>query len=351
MMIQNKKIFISYSDNDQSKAIKLCEVLESSGFKCWLSYRDSIPGKNFLENIFEAMSNSALMIVLYSEKALSEKRLGQEAEIAFDTEIPIIPLRIENVEVKGVLKFVFGTLQWIEAFEKPFEEYFPQIISAVKRLLDVEERGQKDIQPIAHEPLSVFVSSQPEGPEGSSGKPKEEKKEPKIVAPSELGKDEPSSPLLPQEQEEKKEYKMYSHEYPKKKEIFISYSNLDEEIVLKLREKLESCGFNCWIHKKAIQVGENFAEEIVDAINQCIVMIVICSRNSIDSNHVKREVNLAVDRKLSILPLQIEDVELSKTLHYLLSLHQILDVYEEPLENYYPRIISKIKRLLSKENS
>jgi len=349
MMIQNKKIFISYSDNDQSKAVKVCEVLESSGFGCWLSYRDTIPGKSFLENIIEAISNSALIIVLYSEKAHSEKRVVQEAELAFDTGIPIIPLRIENVEVRGVMKFVLGTFYWIEAFEKPFEEYFPQIISAVNQFCGIKKMEKKDTLPPVPEAPTVSVGSQPGGPEGWPGKPKEGKNKQKTAPLSESEKGEPPPP--PPQQEEKKEYKIYSNEYPKKKEIFISYSNHDEEIVLKLLEKLEYCGFNCWIHKKAIQVGENFAEAIVDAINQCIVMIVICSRNSIDSNHVKREVNLAVNRKLSILPLQIEDVKLSKTLHYLLSLHQILDVYKEPLENYYPSIISEIKRLLSKENS
>jgi len=187
-MVQNKKIYISYSDNDQAKAIKLCEVLESSGFECWLSYRDTIPGKNLLENIFEAMSNSALMVVLYSEKALSEKRLVQEAEIAFDTEIPIIPLRIENVEAKGALKFVLSTLHWIEAHEKSFEEYFPQIISAIERLVDVEERKQGDNEPTVPPPDSgIFTIHETE------------------ASPMEIKKE--------------KEYRVYSSEYPKWKKL------------------------------------------------------------------------------------------------------------------------------------
>jgi hypothetical protein len=208
-MIQNKKIFISYSDNDQANAIKLCEVLESSGFKCWLSYRDTIPGKNFLENIFEAMSNSALMIVLFSEKALSEKRMVQEAELGFDTEIPIIPLRIENAEAKGVMKFVLGTLQWIEAFENPFEEYFPQIISAVNRSLEIEEQNKKDSQPPTPEAQTAAVGSQHGEPESSPGKSKENEQKPSYL----LGPEKVESPLP---QQEKKEYLIYSHEKPQR---------------------------------------------------------------------------------------------------------------------------------------
>jgi hypothetical protein len=154
-MMKKKKIFISYSNCDRAKATMLCETLELSGFKCWISYRDTIPGKNRLENMLEAMSNSSLMILLFSEKALTEKRMVQEAELGFDTEIPIIPLRIENAEEKGVMKFVLGTLQWIEAYEKPFEEYFPQVITVIKRYLGPEEQGQDDIQPPTPNPLPV----------------------------------------------------------------------------------------------------------------------------------------------------------------------------------------------------
>lgn len=164
-MMKNRKIFISYSDFDKEKAEALCEILEMSGFKCWIFFRDTIPGKSFIENILDAITNSDLIVVLFSEKAHSEKRMLQEVELGFDTEKPIIPIRIEIAELKGVMKFVLSTLEWIEAFEKPFEEYFPQIISAVNRYLEVEEQKKKYNQPLFSDPLPDSGGTQPMRPE------------------------------------------------------------------------------------------------------------------------------------------------------------------------------------------
>lgn len=130
-----------------------------------------------------------------------------------------------------------------------------------------------------------------------------------------------------------------------RKKIFISYSKYDQDITQKLCNELEMHGCDCWIYTRDIAPGEDFTEAIVDAIKQSVGFILVFSENANRSQHVKREVNLAVNNKIPILPIRIENVELSKSFEYLIGINQWLDVFEPPVEKNFPAIISAVSKL------
>jgi len=153
-MSDTGKIFINFSDKDRDKAVQLCDVLESSGFKCWISCRDIPPGVNYKEKIIEALSTSRLMLLLISQTSCNSKFVIREVDLAFENEVPIIPIRIDDVKPAGKMKYSIAAVNWIDAYERPLAEYYPQIISAVKGFELIENDDKKESPSV-----SIFVPS------------------------------------------------------------------------------------------------------------------------------------------------------------------------------------------------
>lgn len=117
--------------------------------------------------------------------------------------------------------------------------------------------------------------------------------------------------------------------------IFISYCFEDHEIANKVCEELESNGSKCFIAPRDIAPGHGYAGEIIKAINQCNTLVLIMTQLAVDSHQVLREINAAVSRNKTIIPIKFEDVELTDDLKYYLGVSQWIDatdgVYQDEL--------------------
>jgi TolB-like protein/Flp pilus assembly protein TadD len=102
-------------------------------------------------------------------------------------------------------------------------------------------------------------------------------------------------------------------------DIFISYSSHDREQAKQLTELLTSAGLSVWIDQAGIDVATSWSEEIVEAIDLCTAFVVMLSPHSIASGNVVKEVSLASEKHKKILPLDLEPVELPKSLQYALA--------------------------------
>ena len=106
------------------------------------------------------------------------------------------------------------------------------------------------------------------------------------------------------------------------KEIFISHSSKDAKISNTICRALEDRGLSCWIAPRDIGPGENFQESIVRAIRAAKIMVLIFSANANDSAEVKKELVLASQHKLAVIPVRIEDVVPGEAFAYELSTRQ-----------------------------
>ncbi|NPA11628.1 MAG: toll/interleukin-1 receptor domain-containing protein, partial [Epsilonproteobacteria bacterium] len=79
---------------------------------------------------------------------------------------------------------------------------------------------------------------------------------------------------------------------------FISYSSKDSNIVEKYVKKLKSKvdEKNVWFAPKDIKSSEFYANKIVKAIDKSKAFLLFLSKNSLESSHVLRELNLAVSK-------------------------------------------------------
>ncbi|HEV7358292.1 MAG TPA: toll/interleukin-1 receptor domain-containing protein [Steroidobacteraceae bacterium] len=130
------------------------------------------------------------------------------------------------------------------------------------------------------------------------------------------------------------------------REIFVSYSQPDYDCAMELVARVEREGIQCWIAPRDIAPSADWAAEIIDAISNSRVMILVFSANSNASPQVRREVERAVYKQVSILPFRIENVLPSKSLEYFLSAQHWLDAFSPPRDPHYARLVDYLRALL-----
>ena len=131
--------------------------------------------------------------------------------------------------------------------------------------------------------------------------------------------------------------------------VFISYSQPDRDRAFELVARLEGQGIDCWIAPRDIAPSADWAAEIMDAISAASIMILVFSASSNLSPQVRREVERAVHKQLSILPFRIENVLPSKSLEFFLSAQHWMDAFPPPLEPHYARLCTYLKTNLAAE--
>jgi len=94
-----------------------------------------------------------------------------------------------------------------------------------------------------------------------------------------------------------------------------------------------------------VQPGRPFAGEITRAINRSKAMVLIFSHSN-NSEQILRELQLAANARLHIIPFCIDDVDPNEDLQYYLSSPHWFDATTAPLEKHFDRLAIALKSLL-----
>ena len=130
------------------------------------------------------------------------------------------------------------------------------------------------------------------------------------------------------------------------RDVFISHSAQDKKIAEAICTALEEAAIRCWVAPRDVRPGRSFPGEITRAIQQSKVMLLLFSRHSNASEQVLREVQLAVDCRVPIVRLRLQDIPLSDDLRYYLSTPHWLDALTPPISKHMPPLVAAVKELL-----
>lgn len=92
----------------------------------------------------------------------------------------------------------------------------------------------------------------------------------------------------------------------KKRRVFISYSHKDRYKLDDFVAALENAGIEIFLDELSMSAGEKI-KEFMDSINQVDMVIVILSKNSIQSPYISKEVELSIKYAKSIIPCHIDE--------------------------------------------
>ncbi len=130
-------------------------------------------------------------------------------------------------------------------------------------------------------------------------------------------------------------------------DVFISYSAKDKTTADAVCAMLESDGIRCWIAPRDVLASMEWGEAIIDAIEQCRIMVLVFTASANDSPQIHREIERAVNHGVAILPLRMEDVLPAKSLEYFISDVHWLDALTPPLEAHLRKLAGTIKIVLA----
>ena len=133
-------------------------------------------------------------------------------------------------------------------------------------------------------------------------------------------------------------------------QVLISYSTKDKLWADGACAALEARGIRCWIAPRDIMPGTEWGAAIIGGIDACNVMLLIFSASANESPQVRREVERAVSKGLTVVPCRVEDVRPVGAMEYALGNTHWLDVFTPPVERQMDRIAESVQALLSQDS-
>jgi len=129
-------------------------------------------------------------------------------------------------------------------------------------------------------------------------------------------------------------------------DVFISHSSKDKPIADAICAHLEGVGVRCWIAPRDIAPGDDWPAAISKAIANSRIMVLVFSASSNSSEDVSRELILAANSKLVIIPFKIENIEPEPGKQYYLARTHWLDAINPPTQEQIRALIDCVKALI-----
>jgi hypothetical protein len=134
------QVFVAYVKEDGAIAERLCDALESAGFRPWIDVRKLMPGQNWPRAIESAIECSDFFLACFSSNSVAKKG-GFQAEIRYALDcarrIPlddvfVVPVRLDDCRVPRSIQ---TELQYIDLF--------PNWAAGVRRLAAAVRRADR----------------------------------------------------------------------------------------------------------------------------------------------------------------------------------------------------------------
>ena len=127
--------------------------------------------------------------------------------------------------------------------------------------------------------------------------------------------------------------------------IFISYSHRDGERVYPIIEHLKAKGYRVW-YDEGIDPGSEWPETIAEHLGASAICMGFISKNYLDSDNCKRELNFALRKHIPFLSIMLEPTEMSAGVEMQLSTNQAIFLYSLQSEDefYYKLEATKLLR-------
>jgi hypothetical protein len=132
-------------------------------------------------------------------------------------------------------------------------------------------------------------------------------------------------------------------------DVFISYSSQDKQWADAACAVLERHRIRCWIAPRDILPGREWNASIISGINACKIMVLIFSAHANASAQVRREVERAISKGVTVLPCRVEDVHPEGAMEFPLGNMKWLDAFTPPVEERLERLALLVKTLLGGE--
>lgn len=132
-------IFISYRRTDRELVAAVVRRLEARGVGVWYD-ADIEGGADWRETIVEALTNSDMLAIFFSEECNSSRQLKKELAVADQLAKPVVPILIENTQPRGAYLYELADRNWIQVFPDPMA-HMDELVEHLATLAGKSEGG------------------------------------------------------------------------------------------------------------------------------------------------------------------------------------------------------------------
>jgi hypothetical protein len=131
-------VFISHSSNDKVAADATCAALEAAAIRCWIAPRDVRAGREYAEEIINAIDACHVMVLIFSASANASTQVRREIERAVSKGVTIVTMRIEDVLPSRSMEFYLDAIHWLDALTPPLTDHLQHLVEQVTANLRVD---------------------------------------------------------------------------------------------------------------------------------------------------------------------------------------------------------------------
>lgn len=129
------EVFISYSSENKAIAQAACHVIEEKGVRCWMAPRDIPAGEEYGDVIADAISDSRILVLIFSQSASISPWVKSELNLAISEQLHVIPFRIDRTPLEGGNKLILNKIHWIDAYPQ-YEDKLEVLAMSVLNIIN-----------------------------------------------------------------------------------------------------------------------------------------------------------------------------------------------------------------------
>jgi len=95
--------------------------------------------------VAEALSDCALMLLIFSRHSNGSKRVLDEIYFAISEEKTILPFRIENLDPTGAMRLHLSSRHWLDAYDPSWEAHINKLVDTGASILEKEVAPSGDL--------------------------------------------------------------------------------------------------------------------------------------------------------------------------------------------------------------
>lgn len=138
-------VMISYSRKDKEYATMVLAILEQNNIKCWIDYRDAVPGDDFAGSIVRAIKMAKFMVVLLSSNSIASSQVVNEINAAVNNGVAIIPFKMDESSLSDNMEYYLSKTHWLDAITPPLEKHIKHLAEVIKKNVVSDNQAEKTV--------------------------------------------------------------------------------------------------------------------------------------------------------------------------------------------------------------
>jgi len=127
------EVFVSYARDDQVRVRPWVEELKNGGVSVFFDTESLVGGSSWQNEIAEAIHTAKMVMVFVSRASVLSEFVPKELALSMDMKKTILPVFLEETEVRGQVAFCIAGLQRVEACDHDLKKAWGGIQASLRR--------------------------------------------------------------------------------------------------------------------------------------------------------------------------------------------------------------------------